>query len=177
MLTAAAAVAVAAAIEAVTGVDGRIKWVNDIYCRERKVCGILTEGAFDMESGGLEYAVVGIGINITLPEGGFPGELASIAGAVYEDAAPEPEARSRLIAEVLSRFWTYYTTLSERLFIRDYQARSFVVGKDVDVISGDSVKKARALEIDDDCRLIVRYDHGTVEALSSGEVSIRPHRL
>ncbi|SHH55244.1 BirA family transcriptional regulator, biotin operon repressor / biotin-[acetyl-CoA-carboxylase] ligase [Sporobacter termitidis DSM 10068] len=175
MITAAAAVAVAEAIEAVTGVGAGIKWVNDVYCRGKKVCGILTEGAFDFESGGMEYAVLGIGVNVTAPDSGFPEDIADKVGAVYEGAAPAAEARSRLIAEILTRFAAFYESLSGKRFIGAYQARSFVVGRDVDVIAGDTVRRARALRVDDDCRLVVRYEDDTVEALSSGEVSIRPY--
>jgi BirA family biotin operon repressor/biotin-[acetyl-CoA-carboxylase] ligase len=174
MLTAAAAAAVATAIEAVTGVEAVIKWVNDIYCRGKKVCGILTEGAFDMESGGMEYAVLGIGINVVPPEGGFPEELRSVVGAVFENGVPAPETRSRLIAEVLNRFYAYYENLPGKPFLDEYKARSFVVGRDVDVIAGDTVRRARALAVDDQCRLMVRFEDGTQGALSSGEVSVRP---
>lgn len=174
LITTAAAVAVAVSIEAVTGVNARIKWVNDVFCHGKKVCGILTEGTFDMESGGLEYAVLGIGVNIVRPEAGYPAELKKVAGAVYENGEPEPETRGRLIAEILKRFWAYYRNLAGKTFLPEYKARSFVIGRDVDVISGDTPRRAQALDIDDDCRLVVQYEDGSTEALSSGEVSIRP---
>ena len=60
-ITTAAAVAVAQAIDAVTGEYPQIKWVNDVYLRGRKVCGILTEAAVDFESSGLHYAILEIG--------------------------------------------------------------------------------------------------------------------
>ena len=84
-ITAAAAVSAADAINAAAGVRTRIKWVNDIYLQERKVCGILTEGALDLENGMLRYAVLGIGINIAPPEDGFPPELSGIAGSLFPD--------------------------------------------------------------------------------------------
>ncbi len=174
LITTAAAVAVASSIETVTGTDAKIKWVNDVFCHGKKVCGILTEGAFDMESGGLEYAVLGIGINIKRPAGGYPPEISHVAGAVYESGEPEAETRSRLIAAVLTKFWVYYNNLTDKAFLPEYRSRSFVIGKDVDVIMGDALRKARAVDIDDECRLVVRYEDGVIEALSSGEVSIRP---
>ena len=82
-LTTMAAVAVCEAIEKISGEDAGIKWVNDIYVRGRKVCGILTEASFSLESGMLDYAVLGIGMNVYEPEGGFPEELADVAGAVF----------------------------------------------------------------------------------------------
>ncbi len=177
LITTAAAVAVAASIEAVTGAEAKIKWVNDVFVGGKKVCGILTEGAFDMESGGLEYAVLGIGVNIVKPEAGYPAEISNVAGALFDGGEPEPETRSRLIAEILKRFWSYYGNLAEKTFLPEYKARSFVIGHDVDVLSGDTSRRAQALDIDDDCRLLVRFEDGSTEALSSGEVSIRPRSI
>ena len=74
-ITTAAAAAVADAIEAATGENAGIKWVNDVYLRGLKVCGILTEGALGLEEGNLEYAVLGIGINAIAPQNGFPEEI------------------------------------------------------------------------------------------------------
>ena len=79
-ITTTAAVAVCEAIEQVTGLNPQIKWVNDVYLNEKKVCGILTEASVDFENGGLNWAVLGIGINIAVPEEGFPEEIRSIAG-------------------------------------------------------------------------------------------------
>ncbi|NLA86375.1 MAG: biotin--[acetyl-CoA-carboxylase] ligase, partial [Clostridiales bacterium] len=177
LITTAAAVAVASSIETVTGTDAKIKWVNDVFCHGKKVCGILTEGAFDLESGGLEYAVLGIGINIKRPAGGYPPEISHVAGAVFESSAPETETKSRLIAEILAMFWDDYNNLADKAFLPEYRSRSFIIGKDVDVIMGDALRKARAVDIDDECRLVVRFADGSVEALSSGEVSIRPNYM
>ena len=77
-----AAVAVAESIEAVADVPAEIKWVNDVYVRGRKVCGILTEASFNLEDSTLDYAVVGIGINVYEPEGGFPESIKDRAGSI-----------------------------------------------------------------------------------------------
>lgn len=173
LITTAAAVSVAKAIEAVTDSKAEIKWVNDVFCDGKKVCGILTEGSFDMESGGLEYAVLGIGINVKMPEDGFPGEISDIAAAISAGEI-SAELRSKLIAETLKCFWSYYKNLPDKSFLKEYKQRSFVLGRDILVLSGESSRKARALDLDDECRLVVRFEDGSVETLSSGEVSIRP---
>ncbi len=176
LMTTAAAVAVAQTVESVTGAKAQIKWVNDIFCGDKKVCGILTEGSFDMESGAMDYAVVGIGVNITPPAGGFPDEINNVATAVCDQESVPPGIRGRLIAEILTRFWGFYKNLSGKEYLDEYKARSLIVGKDVDVIIGDNIRPARALDIDDSCRLVVRFPDGAVKTLSSGEVSIKPHR-
>ena len=71
-LTTLAVTAEAEALEYITGYETKIKWVNDVWIREKKISGILTEGATSFEDGMMEYVVVGIGINLYEPEGGFP---------------------------------------------------------------------------------------------------------
>ena len=86
-ITTAAAVAACRAIEACNAGESperqpRIKWVNDILIDGRKTCGILTEASVDLESGGMDWAIMGIGFNVYEPEGGFPEELKTIAGPI-----------------------------------------------------------------------------------------------
>ena len=85
--TISAAVAVARAVKALCGLELGIKWVNDLYYQGRKVCGILTEAGTDMESGQLEWLVVGIGLNLTTSPADWPEELARTAGSLYTAAA------------------------------------------------------------------------------------------
>lgn len=170
-LTAAAAVALCQAIETVSGSQPQIKWVNDIFLNGKKICGILTEAAFGLESGAPEYVVVGVGINAYTPEVGFPPELADIAGALWEK--PVPDSKNRLAAEFLNRFRALYAAGGPSAYLADYRSRSLVVGKDVTVMAGGRETPAHALGIDENCRLLVRYENGETAALSYGEVRIR----
>ena len=170
-LTAAAAVALCQAIETVSENGPQIKWVNDIFLNGRKISGILSEAAFGLESGLPEYVVVGVGINAYTPEGGFPPELAEIAGALWE--RPVPGGKNRLAAEFVNHFWKLYTAGDPAAFLEDYRRRSLVVGKDITVIAGGKETPAHALGIDESCRLLVRYKSGETAALSYGEVRIK----
>lgn len=169
-LTTMAAVAACEAIEAVSGKDAKIKWVNDIYVDKKKVCGILTEASFGLEDGFLEYAVLGIGINVSPPVGGFPEEIAAIAGTVFSEE--QSDGKNRLAAAFLNRFMKYYTSPQPADYVENYRNRSLVIGKEIEVISSGQVKKAVALDIDKDCRLIVQYENGQTETLYSGQISI-----
>ena len=173
LITSAAAVAAARAIEEIIGVNVGIKWVNDLYAQGKKVCGILTEAVFGMESGFVESAVLGIGINITKPENGFPPEIADIAGALTDRTRGAGGERCRLIAAALDNFWGYYRNLAAREFLDEYRARSIVPGENIYVISDESRRPALAIAIDDNCGLIVRFEDGETATLNSGEVSIK----
>ena len=170
-LTAAAAAAMCQAIEAVTGQQPGIKWVNDIFLRGKKVCGILTEAAVGLETGTLNYMVLGAGVNLYPPAEGFPEEIQPIAGSVLERSCPE--AKNRLVGEFLNRFWDFYTHPECRTYLEDYRSRSLAIGQNVTVLSAGRAVSAYAYGIDDDFRLLVRYDSGKTEALSYGEIRIQ----
>lgn len=170
-LTAAAAAAMCQAIEAVTGQQPGIKWVNDIFLRGKKVCGILTEAAVGLETGALDYMVLGAGVNLYPPTAGFPEDIQPIAGSVLERSCPE--AKNRLVGEFLNRFWYFYTHPECRAYLEDYRSRSLAIGQNVTVLSAGRAVSAYAYGIDDDFRLLVRYENGDTEALSYGEIRIQ----
>lgn len=173
-ITTCAAVAVARAIEAIAGTPARIKWVNDVFCHGKKVCGIATEASIDLESGGLRYAVLGIGINVFPGDEPFPNDLSAIATTVFPAPPEGADVRSRLAAEVLNGFLTEYPHLTEKRFFADYRARSMLLGQPIHILRGGEMIPALALDLDRDFGLRVRLADGSEETLSSGEVSIRP---
>lgn len=164
-ITAVAALAAAEAAEALGAPPCSIKWVNDVYAREKKCCGILTYGVFS--GGTLSSLVVGVGANLTPPEGGFPAEIADRAGAFFEQS--RPLLREDFVAETTLRI---PEMLKHKFPIDSYRARSCVLGRRVEVVRADESFFATALEIDSDCRLLVRADDGELHTLFSGEVSL-----
>ena len=171
MITTAAAVAVCEALEKVGADTPQIKWVNDVFVKGKKVCGILTEASFNPESRKLKYAVLGIGINMYEPEGGFPDEIKNIAGSVFSET--RENLRDMVTAYFLNSFMEYYYNLSQKEFFKKYTERCFVLGKEINVICGDCVRGAKALSLDESLGLNVEYDNGEKAVLSSGEISIR----
>lgn len=176
-LTTSAAVATAKAIEDISNKKAGIKWVNDIYIDNKKVCGILTEASFNMESGKLDYAIVGIGINICNPENGFPSDIENIATTVFDKHSESINKRSILIAHLLNYLLDYYTDFQSKSYVDEYIRRSILLGKEISVIDGNNSHDAIALEIDNDCRLKVRFSNGIEKWLNSGEVSIKVHNI
>ena len=172
LLTTCAAAAVALAIEACAGVEAQIKWVNDVFCRGKKVCGILTEAALDLESGGLQYAIVGMGVNLFPPAGGFPADLPQ-AGAVYTARPQGLESRSQLAGEILNQFFAFYPHLEEKPFFQAYRDRSLVLGREVTVLERGQTRTALALDLNPDFSLQVREADGRERALASGEVRVK----
>ena len=147
------------------------KWVNDVYLNEKKVCGILTEASVDFENGGLNWAVLGIGINIAVPEEGFPEEIRSIAGAIFDGPCPV-EMRSRISAAVISRFFALYKNLGSNAFIESYRSHSFLTGRAITFSLGEETYRGVVTGISDEAHLLVRLDSGEERAFSAGEVQI-----
>ena len=169
LLTSLAAVAAARAVEKVSGADVKIKWVNDLYLNGKKICGILTEGGLGLEAGRLEYAVVGIGVNVNRME--FPPELREIASSVGNETGISPD-RNRLIAEILNELDALYSDLETGAFLEESRRRSNVIGREVTVIEGGKKYPAKALDIDDRGRLIIETEEGKT-CLDYGEVSLK----
>jgi len=192
LITTAASVAVCKAIEEVTGIYCQIKWVNDIYIGEKKICGILTEAVSNFENGHIEHIVLGIGINYSTNTSDFPEELQKTAGSLFGDKDTSSNddytkelnsgiTRNRLIAEIINQVLDVNENLVSRGFIPEYKRRSLVLGKEILIIPPGAKGErnfaegtsASALDIDQDGGLVVRYQDGSIDTLNSGEISIR----
>ena len=186
LLTALAASAVCRALDCF-GVQSQIKWVNDIFVRGKKVCGILTEGIVNMERRTVDAVVVGIGINVKTGKDGFPEELRHIAGSLIPEqdkktlpSAPAAAASATLvidrnelaaavISELLGAFSgnTPFVTL-----MQEYKKRSLILGKKICVASEQGEYTALAVDITDEAHLIVETENKEQKELLSGEVRI-----
>ena len=170
-VTAFAAVSVCEAIESISKKEPKIKWVNDIFMDGKKVCGILTEAVTDFESGGLEWVVLGIGINVYTRTEDFPAELQSLATSIYPDKKT-PGVRNKLSAEIINRILGFETAPSEAEIFEKYKKRLMMLGKEITVIQNKMEYRANAIDVDSAGHLIVKNENGEIIPLSSGEIRI-----
>ena len=115
--------------------------------------------------------MLGIGVNILEPPGGFPPEIAEVAGALYKEEAPA-QTRTRLAAEILNRFFAFYRALPEHSYMGAYKKLSLLTGREITFQQGRETWEGTVLGIDDEARLVVRLDSGEERAFGAGEVSI-----
>lgn len=169
-ITVAAASAAAEALKELGGRETAIKWVNDIYIHGKKVCGILTEGGMS-RADALDFAVLGIGINLSDPKSGFPDDL-PLAGSVFGKAQVSEETKAQIIARFANKFFEYYKNLGKKEFISVYKKKSFLTGKTVTFERDGALHTACVLGIDDNAALLVDCNGKTL-ALSSGDVQIK----
>lgn len=166
-LTAKAAVAVCRAVEKCCKISLKIKWVNDLYLKEKKVCGILTEAVTDLETGDIEFVVIGIGLNLKSPKEGFPGELQQKAGAILS------------AGETVDRNWLAATIVNELLketdkkgIPQEYIRNNLVPGRTICLVQGTDRRIVKAEEILPDGRLLIQTEQGREEILSGADVSL-----
>jgi BirA family biotin operon repressor/biotin-[acetyl-CoA-carboxylase] ligase len=186
VITASAAVAVCRAIKKLYEVQPSIKWINDIYVQNdgalKKAVGILTEGITNFETGQIESAVIGIGVNIKPSDKIKKSAAKDIAGFLttaprIDDCTPASPApsRARFIAEIAGQI---FNILNEPLpqVIAEYKSMMFLFGHTLTVhpLIGDdkSAYEAKAIDIDENAGLVVTLKDGTTKTLSSGEVTL-----
>ena len=151
------------AIKSTVNIDTKIKWVNDLYVGDKKVCGILAEAVTNAQTGRLDAVVLGIGINCTTDS--FPSDVKN-AAALSEKGGTFPKRRLAMnIIDEVERI------LNGADFIDEYRLKSMVLHKRIKILNTD--KEAYVKDIDNSGGLVVEYDNGESEILNTGEISIR----
>ena len=171
-LTCAVGAAMVNAVESVCNLQPQLKWINDLVFEGKKLGGILTE--MSLADGIVEYAVVGVGINCLQTEADFPAGITDMATSLSilckKAIAPE-----QLAAAMIIHLWQMEKTLltEKHRWLAEYKANCITLGKEIQVIRGDSVAPGKALDVDADGGLVVQYADGRIETVASGEVSVR----
>lgn len=168
-LTCAAAVAACDAMPLPCG----IKWTNDLVAGRKKLGGILTELSLNPD-GTVQWAIIGIGINCAQKPEDFPPELRDMAASIAMETGMVPDRAALAASLILSlkKMSDSLLTGTEEM-LRRYRSLCVTLGQEISVVRGDTVRHGRALDVDEKGALLVRFSDGTLEAVNSGEVSIR----
>ncbi|MCR5149408.1 MAG: biotin--[acetyl-CoA-carboxylase] ligase [Eubacterium sp.] len=167
LITMAAAVAVVRAIESFSDIKPGIKWVNDIFIGDKKICGILTEAVTDLETGMAENVVVGIGINYSTQ--GFPEELKAIAGSLFIEGV----SRDQFIATVIDNLIALYREFKAESFMPEYISHNNVIGKKVRFDAPSGKTEGEVIDINPNGSIKVRDIEGTIYDIFTGEILFR----
>lgn len=149
----------------------QIKWPNDIFLNGKKICGILTEMKTEMNKH--PYVVVGIGMNIN--NDNFPDEIKDVASSLYIETGIIFE-KSLVAAKILNNFEILYNEFIKGNFKESLdicREKSYVIGKNINLIENNIVRKATAVDISSEGELVVITEDGKTEKIISGEVSVR----
>lgn len=171
MITSATAVAAAIAVENLCGCEVQIKWVNDLYINGKKICGILTESAVSADGKSLEYAVVGIGINLRSIGDDFDDELKQRASSIEDETGTIPD-RDALCAEILKNLDIWLGKIENRSYITEYRQREYLTGKRISAEYDGKIISGTAVGIDRNANLMVELPNGEIMNLTSGEANL-----
>lgn len=169
-----AAVVVAETLENELNLPARIKWPNDILVNNKKICGILSEAITDTD--GIEYVVIGIGININNQAQEFPDDFrtaATSARAEYE----LPCSRIKVLQGLLANFERHYFSLLNGNFTQTLEKGrnlSLAIGQKLRLDTINGFVEGQAIDIDDNGFLLLRDQAGIIHTVMSGEITILP---
>lgn len=168
-LTSYAALAVCRTAEKLSrgALTPKIKWVNDVVVNDKKLSGILTEGK--ITDGALEYAIVGIGVNVS--DAPHSDEVLRVMTTLSDCGLKV--AADDFAAELSREFFANLHTVGTPPVMKEYKERSSVIGRWVNVSTGDTIKTELVTDISDDGRLITKDKEGNPHSYISGDISIR----
>jgi BirA family biotin operon repressor/biotin-[acetyl-CoA-carboxylase] ligase len=171
-LTVASATALRRAILAETGLPPEIKWPNDILIGGKKVAGILTELSAEVDR--VKHIILGIGVDVNLDADELPGELRKTATSLKIEKG-EMICRAELAVAILRELDFDYDRICSGKFSAvadEWEAHCATIGKNVTVLIGDRKIRGRAESLDDDGALLVRTEHGHLERIIGGDVTL-----
>lgn len=150
-----------------------IKWPNDIFLNDKKLCGILTEGT--LSKGEIDYLIVGIGINVNLDMSDFDSELQEKATSL-KIAYGKCFNRFEILSTILKHFNDLYSNLTDDkvgYIIKKYKANSCVLNKKVSLHYNKTYEIVTPINIMNDGSLLVQCTNNKIKQVYSGEVSLR----
>jgi BirA family biotin operon repressor/biotin-[acetyl-CoA-carboxylase] ligase len=171
-LTVISATALRRAVKTVTGLNADIKWPNDLLIGGKKAAGILTEMSAELDR--VRYIIIGIGVDVNQSAAEFPEELKKIATSLKIEAGAEV-CRAELATEILRELDRDYARINAGKFSEvadEWEAACVTIGKNVAVHTGDRKFRGRAEALDDDGALLVRTEHGHLERVIGGDVTL-----
>jgi BirA family biotin operon repressor/biotin-[acetyl-CoA-carboxylase] ligase len=172
-LTFLSAVAVARAIEGATSLKPEIKWPNDVLVGGRKVAGLLNE--MSAETDGINFVILGMGINLNMTQAQFPEELRTPATSLLLEQG-RPVNRAQFAATMLRELDRLYADFLSYGFSpvrEEWQQRCNAKGCEV-VVSEAGIETVRGMfhGIDGDGALLLMSPGGMVERILSGDVRV-----
>lgn len=171
-LTVVAAIALVRAISGITSVRPEIKWPNDLLVAGRKVCGMLTELSAELDT--IKHLTLGIGIDVNQTPADFPPELHAIATSL-RIAGGETVSRPELATRILQELDRDYARMRAGRFEEladEWESHCSTIGQNVGIRVGDRVLRGRAESLDVDGALLVRTQHGRLERVIGGDVTL-----
>ena len=171
-ITVASATALRRAIQSQTGLRAEIKWPNDILLNGKKVAGILTELHAELDR--VQYVILGIGIDVNLTTADFPADVRKIATSLKLELG-NAVSRADLAVAVLRELDVDYGRVVSQKFTTladEWEKHCSTLGREVTIRLGARQVRGRAESLAEDGALLLRTDHGHLERIIGGDVTV-----
>ena len=169
-LTFAAAIAVAQSIKKIANLKASIKWPNDVHYKGKKLCGILTEGAF----GKANYVIVGIGLNVNQEK--FPNEIKNLAASlkiIKKKSFDIKKLMKTIIVEFFALYSQYYNKNKLENITKIWEKYCDTINKNVTVITKTKKFSGKAVGVDENCSLLLNLKNNKIIKIVEGDINVR----
>lgn len=171
-ITLMTSVAVAEALLSLTRLKVRIRWPNDILVGGKKIAGILTEISTEMD--GVDYIIVGLGLNVNTPSESFPEEIKGEATSILMETGKQ-FSRVPLVRGYLEWYEKYYEMFKNDGFepiMRRWKELADIVGQQLMVGTVGKKYVGEVVDVDSDGVLILKDGKGDTHRIFSGDVTL-----
>jgi len=167
-LTFIAAVSVAKAICKIAGLDAKVKWPNDVLINHKKACGILTETI----SRNGNYALVGIGLNVNQKK--FPKSIMRNSTSLTMESNKNYDIKKiiKLIIKEFNNLYSYHNKGNYGKIKDVWKKYSHTLGKTVKAKTLSGNYTGKAVDVDDDCSLILKLSNGDTKKIAEGDITV-----
>jgi BirA family biotin operon repressor/biotin-[acetyl-CoA-carboxylase] ligase len=167
-LTLIASIAVAKSIRKITKLNALVKWPNDVLIDNKKICGILTETVSNANN----YTLIGIGVNINQKK--FDKKIINKATSLKIEINKNYNIKniSKTIIKEFNNLYNYYNTKNYKKIINIWKKYSHTFGKEIKAKTLSGVYIGKAVNIDDNCNLMLRLNNGRIKKIVEGDIFV-----
>jgi BirA family biotin operon repressor/biotin-[acetyl-CoA-carboxylase] ligase len=172
-ITIAAATALGRAIRAEAGLSAQVKWPNDLLISGKKIAGSLTELSAELDH--VRHVILGIGLNVNMSSSDFPPELRQTATSLRIESG-QPVHRAKLAAAILRELDRDYARIRAGQFeavADEWERLCSTLGRHIHIRAGERLVEGRAEALDSDGALLLRTEHGHLERIVGGDVTVQ----
>lgn len=169
-MTFAAAVSIVQSIKKIAKLNTSIKWPNDVHCKGRKLCGILTEGVF----GKANYVIVGIGLNVNQTK--FPDEIKNTATslrAIKHRFFNLKKLAKNIADEFFDLYNNCYNKNKFEKILKIWKKYCDTINKNAIVITKEKKLKGKVVGVDKNCNLLLKLENNKIIKIIEGDINVR----
>jgi BirA family biotin operon repressor/biotin-[acetyl-CoA-carboxylase] ligase len=149
-----------------------IKWPNDVFLNNKKICGILTEVGYSPQNE--KFLIIGIGVNVNQSRKDFPIEIQRYATSIFLEKKIRI-SKFKLLQIILSKLEGIFLKIQKgehEYILTAWKHHTKIMGRQVEVFNNNKSFFGEVQKIDLNGNLYIRTDQGVVKKINAGEIRI-----